>query len=170
MFRQLFIILFFTFVNQNSIAQDSLANQVGLHVGLNRMDVFSGVCYSMRKEQLLFFVTAETGVNRTFIQNRIFPRIGIGTVYYLLSKTKIKLGPLISYNYSFLKVNNNSEHLHQWNEIYLGSKLEIGTKLRFTNVISGGWMNERYYNQFTNKKSGVNSMGFYTSLGLAYVW
>lgn len=170
MFRLLFIFLFLFSIHQNSIAQDSLFRKVDVHFGMTRMDFFTGVQYSMQVHQWQPFVMLETGINRTFFQNRIYPRVSLGSAYFFLKKGKYKFGPQVSYSYSVLRINKNTSHYHQWNEVYLGSRIEFGSKFRFTNVISGGWMNERFYNQLTNKRSGVNALGFYFNFGICYVW
>lgn len=169
--RQMLCISFFIIFYPNVlVAQDSLKNQIGISGGMSRMDFWSGVKYSREINQFQVFSSADVGINRTFFQKRIFPRFTIGSSYFLFEKRNIRIGPQLSYSYSFLKVNKSSNHFHQWNELYLGSRMELGNKIRFTNVISGGWMNERYFNQLTNRKAGVNSMGFYFNLGISYVW
>lgn len=170
MHRLLCIFLFIIICPNVLVAQDSLKNQIGIIGGMNRMDFLSGVHYSREINQFQVFSSAEVGINRTIFQKRIFPRLSIGSSYFLFQKRNIRIGPHLSYSYSFLKVNKNTTHFHQWNELYLGSRMEIGDKIRFTNVISVGCMNERYFNQLTNRKAGVNSMGFYFNLGISYVW
>lgn len=170
MCRLLCISLFIIFCPNVLVAQDSLKNQIGISGGMNRMDFMSGVNYSREINQFQVFSSVEFGINRTIFQKRIFPRLSIGSSYFLFESPNFRIGPQLSYSYSSLKVNNNTDHFHQWNEIYLGSRIEIGSRIRFTNVIAGGWMNERYFNQLTNRKAGVNTMGFYFNLGISYVW
>lgn len=168
MHRLLCISLLLTFSSSSLVAQDSLKNSIAIHFGMNRLDFFTGVQYSKKINQLNAFSSFEVGVNRTIFQKRFFPRISFGASYFMLNKQKVSIGPQLSWSYSVLKINKNTDHLNQWNEIYLGAKIEIGSRLRFTNVISGGWMNERYFSQLTNKRAGVNSMGFYVNIGLSY--
>lgn len=167
--------LFILFCSIELVAQDSLKNQIeknqlGINFGMNRMDFFTGIHYARKIDQFQIYSSIDLGVNRTFFQKRLFPRISVGGSYLFVVKRNFSIGPQISYSYSTLKVNKNTTHFHQWNELYLGSRMEIGDKIRFTNVIFGGWMNERYFNQLTNIKGGVNSMGFYFNLGISYVW
>jgi len=174
--RQMLCISLFIFLCSNDlVAQDSLENQsgknqLGINFGMTRMDFFTGINYRRKIDQFQVHSSVELGVNRTFFQKRLFPRISVGGSYLFFIKRNFSFGPQLSFSYSTLKVNKNTTHFHQWNELYLGSRLEIGNKIRFTNVISGGWMNERYFNQLTNRKDGVNSMGFYFNLGISYVW
>lgn len=137
---------------------------------MTRLDFFTGFRYARSFDKLVPFCTAEMGINRTIFQSRFFPKLGIGTSYFLLNKPKLKIGPQLSYGHSVLKVNSASNHYHNWNELYMGGRLEIGSKIRFTLDVNGGLLNERYYNQFSKEKEGLNSLGFNGNIGLLYVW
>ena len=137
---------------------------------MTRLDFFTGFRYARSFDKLVPFCTAEMGINRTIFQSRFFPKLGIGTSYFLLNKPKLKIGPQLSYCHSVLKVNSASNHYHNWNELYMGGRLEIGSKIRFTLDVNGGLLNERYYNQFSKEKEGLNSLGFNGNIGLLYVW
>lgn len=146
-------------------------HRVGLVFGMSRMDFFTGLNYSQSSLNLPGlepFVSLEFGVNRTFFQSRLYPRLSIGIVYKALNRNKFSVGPAISYSYSILKVNLQSAHFHQWNEVYAGYKLSYGQKFKVTNMAVVGLMNERYFNQLTERTDGVNSIGFYFNLGLTY--
>lgn len=165
--RFLFII---TLSAQCGFAQDSLSNKLTFQVGMTRMDFFSGIQYARKMNAYQPFAAIEFGINRTFFQSRVFPKVSIGGNYLVIDKKKIIFGPSLSYSYSLLKINLNASHIHQWNELYGGLHIEVGSKIRFTSTLSAGWMNERYFNQITERKSGVNSIGFNVNLGMLYAW
>ena len=137
---------------------------------MTRLDFFTGFRYARSFDKLVPFCTAEMGVNRTIFQSRFFPKLGIGSSYFIVNKPKLKIGPQLSYSHLLLKVNSTSNHFHNWNEVYIGGRMEIGSKIRFTLDVNGGLLNERYYNQISKKKEGVNSLGFNGNIGLLYVW
>jgi hypothetical protein len=163
-------ILFICFFNSVVLSQSEQKSTLTYALGMTRMDFFSGFEYGKQIYNWKPFASMEIGVNRTFFQKRFFPRLSVGSAYFFLNKEKLHLGPQLSYSFSILNVNKNTNHFHQWNEIYFGSRLEVGSKFRFTNVISGGWMNERFYNQLNNERDGVNSLGFYINFGISYAW
>lgn len=159
----------FSYFAQNHSTNDS-KKQVGLAFGMSRLDFFSGCYFSKEFRNVQPFTSAEFGVNRSIFQKRIFPRLSVGVKYFAVDKEKFHFGPYISHSYSFLKINANSSHFHHWNELYVGTRTEVGDKWRFTNSIATGWMNERFYSQTTKKITGVNSLGFFANIGLSYVW
>jgi hypothetical protein len=172
--RFLGLLLFIFLVKFSSLAQNLASNdlkkQVGFAFGMSRLDFFSGFYYSKELRYIQPFASAEFGVNRSVFQKRFFPRLSVGANCFVISTKKFHFGPYISHSYSFLKVNANSNHFHHWNELYIGTRTEVGNKLRFTNSIATGWMNERFYSQTTNRVTGVNSLGFFANIGLSYVW
>ena len=167
-FLFIFLATFSYFAQSHSI--NDLKKQVGLAFGMSRLDFFSGCYFSKEFRNVQPFTSAEFGVNRSIFQKRIFPRLSVGLNYFVVSTKKFHFGPYISHSYSFLKVNANSNHFHHWNELYIGTRTEVGNKLRFTNSIATGWMNERFYSQTTNRVTGVNSLGLFANIGLSYVW
>jgi len=186
MHKILLIIVSFFILNSTLKAQDSLRSnnegileksnpglftdkqQLGLVLGMTRMDFFTGISYSPSISKFEPFVSLEFGVNRTFFQSRLFPRFSIGTLYKAFTRNKFTVGPALSYSYSVLKINLLSDHFHQWNELYAGYKLSYGQKFKMTNMLLVGLMNERYFNQLSQTRDGVNSFGFYFNLGLSY--
>lgn len=159
----------FSFLAQNRATND-FKKQVGFTFGMNRLDFFSGCYYSKELRFIQPFASAEFGVNRSIFQKRLFPRLTVGAKYFAVDKENFHFGPYISHSYSFLKINANSSHFHHWNELYIGTRTEVGDKWRFTNSIATGWMNERFYSQTTQRVTGVNSIGFFANIGFSYVW
>jgi hypothetical protein len=134
------------------------------------MDFFSGVRLGKQIGDVEFGMTGEFGINRTFFQSRLYPRISIGVNYFLLDREKFRFGPAVSYSYSMLQVNKSAGSWHKWNEIYGGYTLSVGDKWRFSHSLMAGWMNERYRSQISQKMYGTNTLGFYLKFGLEYAW
>lgn len=166
----LYLTILFLFNSGALKSQDSLKNSFSFQIGMTRLDFFTGFRYARIYEKLIPFCTAEIGINRTIFQSRFFPKVGVGSTYFFLNKNKIKLGPQLSYAHSILKINASSSHCTNWNEVYFGTRLEVGVKMRFSLEVNGGLLNERFYNQINEKKEGVNSLGFNGNIGISYVW
>lgn len=167
----LLLVMFLIFMPfRNVKAQDSLPQKFSIHVGMTRMDFFTGISYSRQIKLFSPYVSFQTGINRTFFQSRFFPRLTVGTTYHVFQKGKFQIAPCISYSYSILNINKKVTDFHQWNEVYTGVKWSVGEKWRFTNTIQGGWINERYNSQLTSRKIGANSTGFYTEIGIVYAF
>ena len=155
----LYLTILFLINSSHAKSQDSLNNSIGIQIGMTRLDFFTGFRYARSFDKLVPFCTAEMGVNRTIFQSRFFPKLGIGSSYFIVNKPKLKIGPQLSYSHLLLKVNSTSNHFHNWNEVYIGGRMEIGSKIRFTLDVNGGLLNERYYNQISKKKEGVVVVG-----------
>ncbi|MEN9998451.1 MAG: hypothetical protein RI922_1441 [Bacteroidota bacterium] len=145
-------------------------NRLGIQVGFNRMDFQVGLMYKYDHYALKPFASLEFGMNRTFFQHRIFPRVTFGGEYCLIKGKNLQVGPQLSYSYSFLKVNKISSHMNKYNELYGGLYLCAGGKLQFKMALLTGWQNERFYSTVTNKMSGANTLGFTMNLGLNYAF
>lgn len=160
----LVFLLAFSFHSRGQVG----VNRLGLQVGINRMDFQVGLMYKYDHYLLKPFASLELGLNRTFFQNRIFPRVTFGGEYCLIKGEKLHVGPQLSYSYSLLKVNKISIHINQYNELYGGLYLCAGGKLQFKMALLTGWQNERFYSTVTTKMSGANTLGFTMNLGLNY--
>lgn len=166
----LFVVLVFSHFVLACFAQEKKHSVISLNLGMNRLDFQSGIAYGYCWDRLQVISSLEVGTNRSIFQRRIFPRLTIGGAYKLISKYNFCFGPQLTFSHSMLKLNKVSTHLNTWNEIYLGTRMELGTKWRFIYSMAAGWQNERYFNTYLNRKSSVNSLGFNVNVGLAYAW
>jgi hypothetical protein len=165
--HMLFSLLLFLIVPL-SRAQDGYV--VSLQTSMNRMDLYSGIRFGTEFGRWEGGVSVETGINRTFIQSRFYPRVTAGLNLNIVNKDKFRVGPALSYSYSMLRVNKNTGSIHHWNEVYGGYVLSCGKTWRFCHSAMTGLMNERFISQVTTKRTGVNTLGFYISFGMAYAW
>jgi hypothetical protein len=134
--------------------------------GINRLDFFSGVELSCRKNHLIFLTALETGVNRTFFQQRVFPRASVG-FGFLFKKQPMELQPMLMVSQSFLNLSSQQNSVHFWTECYFGYRFSVGKKWKFVNEVMGGWMIERYASVSSNGYKNIGTLGYYGSVGLA---
>lgn len=169
--RWLISLLLILYLNSKScFAQDTLNSAIVVQIGMNNLDFQTGLAYVHNWDRIQGFSGLDFGINRTFFQSRAFPRLTVGGAYKLVIKKKFFFGPMLSIGHSILKVNKDSKYLNVWNELYLGTKMEYGETWRFVFAMAAGWQNERYFNTYLNRKSGVNSVGFNVNMGIAYAW
>lgn len=166
------LVCFFIFcLSRISYSQDTLNHSVAYRFSLARTDFFSGLEYTKRDWLIKPSFSFELGVNRTFFQQRIFPKLGIGASYDLFNRSSfIFLGPQVYVYHSMLKVNRETPHMHNWMEYLGGSRLEIGNKWRFINVIQVGFITERYFDQLVSDYRSVSVFGYNFTLGVQYAW
>ena len=78
-------------------------NFVKLAFEYNKMDFFSTVSFGQQHRKIQTEIGFGVGVNRTFFQQRMYPRIQARASYFLLNKSKIRIGGTFSYDFSFSK-------------------------------------------------------------------
>jgi hypothetical protein len=166
-----YLLLLLLFLSIQSFAQqlpvDSSFN-LTLKTGINRLDFFSGVEGVFNRRQFVFITSLETGINRTFFQQRIFPRASIGFAYRVFHG-RLQLEPLAMISQSWLKLSSSENSDHFWTECSLGYRFTIGKKWKFVNEIMGGWMSERFFVETSGVNKAFGTVGYYGSLGLARV-
>ena len=166
----LIVVLVFSHFVFAYFAQEKERSLISLQFGMNYLDFQTGLAYTHSWDRIQGLSGLEFGINRTIFQSRPFPRITIGGAYKLVTRKYFFIGPMLTFSHSILKINKQSNYLTSWNELYLGARMELGSKWRFVYTMAAGWQNERYFNTYLNRKSGVNSVGFNVNLGLAYAW
>ena len=165
-----FLILAFICLSFKAYSQKQYVYDLGITTGINRMDFFTGLQGTWTKQRWQYNVQLEIGMNRTFFQQRIFPRISGGIGFSFIQRDWFQMVAQLNYAYSFLKIYALSKHYNHWNELYGGIKFVLGKKIKFFALVSSGWMNELYYNDLKNKYTGLHSLGYYGQIGLSYAW
>lgn len=163
----LIILSFLPFI---TFAQHATVNRAGLQVGMNRMDFQLGAVYKYEKHSIKPFAAIEFGINRTIFQKRFFPRFSVGADYSLIKSSAFQFGPQIVYSYALLKVNKNTNHFYQFNELYGGLYFCYGQKVQVKMALLTGWQNERFYSTYLGKHEGANSLGFSINCGVNYAF
>ena len=165
MIRSSILVLFLFVV---SLSKTQVQHFVDLNFGVNTFDFFAGIDYSRSYGRSLPSAGIAFGVNRTFFQGRIYPRISMGNTFHLVDREKFKLGPNVRYSYSILEVNRAESRWHQWHEVMGGVHLRYGSRLMFVFELEGGWMAERFYDQVMEDRRTHHSIAYWTSIGLSY--
>lgn len=164
----------FMFLSVNVIVwsnqKDSINWGVSSSFSMTRMDFFTGIQAYKNIHRWSIGAGIETGVNRTFFQNRVFPKISIIGNYQFISKTSFGFYTFGNYAFSLCKINQITDSFHYWNEIYGGIGVEFGNRFRpFLNT-SMGLLQESFQSNVENKTLKYNTLGFQGTIGLKYVF
>jgi hypothetical protein len=146
------------------------SQSLNYRIDLTQFDFFTGIEYARKYNRFQPFTAFEIGINRTIFQQRFYPKFSVGLSYDLLKSDKILLGPTFHYGYSILKVNRNSSHFHQWNEIMGGVRFEIGSKWKYVVSAEYGFIGETYFDQQVQDKETIATSGYVISMGVCYAW
>jgi hypothetical protein len=168
-----FIVLVFIFQTLRVEGQVLKTAALDFSLGMNRIDFFTTINYSKNSSaNFKYSASVGLGVNRTFFQRRLFPRFGLEIQYAFFERPCFSLSPLFSLNYSVLRILNAQLYFNQWIEAYVGLQWELGKgKVRFIQSNALGLMHERFPNEGKPaQKQGYNSFGFFTNIGLKYVF
>jgi hypothetical protein len=169
MSKALFLIcLFFTL---ETSAQTTPKNWiVSYGVGITKLDFFTGLKVGKNFKNWAFYSSGELGVNRTFFQQRFFPKISFQGNYYYLSMKKIRLSMGMSYAFSICKINTLNNRFHRWNEYYTVTKMQIGNRFFGITELQIGLLEERFYSSFEQSIKKFYTPGFNLSIGLGYAF
>lgn len=146
------------------------AQSVEISAGFNRLDYQLGVAYGQRFNDFQLTPKIEFAPTSTFVQGRIFPRFSIGSSYFLVQKGIVDFGPEIVYAYSRQRITNQQNTAHNWNELNLGYRLQVGKTFKFVHSMNGGWINESFYSELIGKRVNYNSLGIYAQIGISYTF
>jgi hypothetical protein len=163
------LVFFVLFSQQFAHAQES-NRSITYAFGMTRFDFFTGFEYHQKLGKFDPFCGFEVGVNRTFFQQRFFPKVKIGTNYYLLRKDRFLLGPSLNYGYSLLNVNKSTSSYHRWHELMGGFRFLYGRNFKIGFTLLGGWTAERFPNQLTNTSATVHSSAYHGAILVNYVF
>ena len=167
-------LILFLFLSLNFIVwsnhKDSTKWGVSSIFSMTRMDFFAGIQGVRNINHWSVGAGIETGVNRTFFQQRFYPKISLFGNYQFIIKSRFRFYALGSYALSFCKINNLNDSFHYWSEIYGGIGIDFGNRIRpFINT-SIGLIEESFKNSFENKILRFNTLGFQGAIGLKYVF
>ena len=163
------ILVLFLLISTSGFTQ-SFTKQIGVLGSITRMDYFVGVNAFFIKKRLVIGTDVMFGANRTFAQQRIFPRISLIAGWQLLDKKAIEIWPELKVVNSMLNLKVVSNNIHFWQEYLLGFRFSIGNKLRFNLSSHTGWINENFKDQLTHSRMNVGTIGYEGSIGLSYAW
>lgn len=157
------IIFVFTLLHSN-------AQSVEVSGGFNRLDYQIGAAYSHRWNRFQLTSKIEVAVTSTFAQRRFFPRISVGSCYFLVRKGIVDFGPEVVYSYSRQRITAQGKTTHHWNEMNIGYRLQVGRNVKFIHSVNGGWINESFYSNILGKRVNFSSLGIYAQIGISYTF
>jgi hypothetical protein len=167
------VVLIVICLSIHSKGQNLNEKGMDLSFGMNRIDFFTTLTFTKAMpHNFNYLASFGLGVNRTFFQGRVFPRIGGGLQCILIKKSAFAFIPLITVNYACFKILSNTSYLNQWLESYIGFQWELGKKkIRFIQSNTLGMLYEWFPNQqFPSQQKGYYSAGFFSNIGLKYVF
>ena len=150
-------------------AQDS-SSFVFVECTRNRLDLFVHCGYGTKLNDFQLRGSLGLGINRTFSQQRFFPRFTTGISYDLMQRYGSFLGPEFLCSASTLRINQLSGKNHYWFEYMLGFRYSTPGKIRFNAGLSAGWLTELLDSQLDGKYMLVGNWGYEFSMGLGYAW
>jgi len=168
---RLFVFCLLSLLVRTSSAQEVKRDsslQFALKTAVTKLDFFVGPELAYYKNRLVFFGSTELGINRTFFQQRVFPRASIG-FGYRFGKDKLALEPLVMISQSALRLSRKHNSMHTWMEFYLGYRFSCGDYWKLVNEIMAGWMTERFRVQSSNTFQTVGTLGYYGSIGVVRI-
>lgn len=168
-FNHFILSLFFTFIAFSPWSQE----KHGVHIGTawNYQDFQLGLGYSYRPEHWRIEGQLETGVIRTFFQQRFFPRISVTGAYMLALNRGFTFGLGPTYAFSSLKVNAQTADRHQWHEMGLSIRGEVGkNQIRWALRSDFLGTAHRFRNQLTQQHESFWSLGIYIQASIIYCW
>lgn len=83
---------------------------------------------------------------------------------------KLKIGPAIVYQHSWVKYQKTGGSFHQYDEIYAGIHWRYGNKWIVGQQLLIGYMNEHFQSGLTNDGMNVGGFGYYGNIGLYYAF
>jgi hypothetical protein len=166
MFR---LIIFGLLFNASCFSQ-TLSKQVMVTGSINRLDYFTGGSFRLLKNQWVLGTELTVGATRTFVQQRIFPRLALFGGWNLLEIKTNRLTTELKTAFSMLNLKTASNNLHFWQEYFGGLSYSAGESVRFNLAIYAGWLNENFNDAFTQKRVNKGTIGYEASIGLSYAW
>ncbi len=137
---------------------------------INRLDYFTGVSFRLKNNRWIFGTELTVGANRTFAQERFFPRFGLIGGWDLIEKRNNQLNIELKTALSMLNLKTTSNNFHFWQEYLGGLSYSVGNAVRFNLAMYAGWLNENFNDTFTYKRINKGTLGYEALIGLSYAW
>ena len=161
-------ILFACTVSVSTHAQDQ--HRISTSLGMNRLDFWHEAGYAHLWNRWEVQAGVGYGVNRTLFQGRSYPRVTLGGTFYALHKPRFSLGPTLIYGYSTLKYSKADNARVSWHDCTAGIKWSFGQRWRIGQVVSAGYIGERYFSTVYDRKMTAGNWVYYTTIFVSYGW
>lgn len=163
------IFILFLFVTFEIMAQGGDTNFVKVAFEYNKMDFFSTVSFGQEHQKLQTEIGFGVGVNRTFFQQRMYPRMQARASYFLLNRSRFRIGGTLSYDFSFLNFNKKSRDIHVYNEGFGGLIIEIGNRYVLQFIPEIGILTHSYRSSLDKKNVTNYVLQYAAQIGFKYV-
>lgn len=163
-FRILSIVIFVFSLNCRA------QHQVALSLGMNRFDLQLGAGYAYNIKQFQVHGKFDIGINRTFFQQRFFPKISVGGSYDVFKNEVYFLGPQINLSFYTLNYNLDVGKPTFWLDALPGIQFAYGTKWKaiLNGFIGPAWQWDHSLNE--DKYIKTFFVNFEGSIGCAYTF
>ena len=147
-------------------AQDQKC-KVTSQVIYTKMDLFVGFSFIHEKSKMDHELSFNTGINRTFFQNTLFPMFQYTYSYKFLDKKQLVFGPSVSLNFSLLNIKTNQNNFHFYPELLTGYKISYGKRIGIIHKASIGVLFEGFQN-YKSETNWVNTLSYHINIGIYY--
>lgn len=151
------------------MAQGGDTNFVKVAFEYNKMDFFSTVSFGQQHRKSQTEIGLGVGVNRTFFQQRMYPRMQARASYFFVDKSNFRIGGTLSYDFSFLNFNKKYRDIHVYNEGFGGLIFEIGNRYVFQFIPEIGVLTHTYRSSIDKKNVTNYVLQNAAQIGFKYV-
>lgn len=169
MFR-IFLLFFISVSGALSAQQLVHKHHITFVVSKRKADFYTGVDYSIRLNRWQPVAGVETGITRTFFQQRFNPLVKVGCVYLLVDRAAFKLGGS-AMAYGGMLTYNKSEHQKQFTQEYLGGyMLTYGKRIMLYHSMMIGSYTESFRSRLTGRNSFYTAFNYSFNIGITYAF
>lgn len=153
----------------NAVAQDSIAQRIGIQFSYHPYDFFSGLHYEREKGNHQHQLLVSVGVNSTFFQRRCYPQFGYQYGFHLIKNKRFQAGPFVRILSSMRQIDKHAAHGMSFNEdLFLGAYFGTGMKHRLRLSIGIGPSAEHNWSVLANKYQAYWSWNYIGEISYAY--
>ncbi|TXI86497.1 MAG: hypothetical protein E6Q37_03860 [Crocinitomicaceae bacterium] len=148
------------------------ANRATFNVGLeyNQQDFFLNAGYTKQLKRFELGAAVGVGVNRTFFQQRIFPKMQLQGTYQVVQSEMFRIGPSFAVHYGGLNVNASSSKLTYYQFYGAGYQLVVGKRFQGFQSTHFCRMTEYFFDTFEGRYTPASSWIFSIQLGGRYAF
>lgn len=150
--------------------RSQLQHQVSTAFSINRLDFWHEFLYGIGKNKWQTQVGTGYGINRTWFQGRLFPKLSVGGTYFWLDREKFELGPHVQYNFCHLKYSKSDRAAVNWHDGVVGVRWNYGQRWKIGQTIGIGYFVERYYSTIYDRKMSAGNWMYYANLSVSYAF
>lgn len=165
---KLFLFLFLSLCFGNIHAQTEKSKALSVSLDARKIDYFFDLDFHFELHKFQIAAGLETGIIKTFFQQRFFPGIHAQVAYPIVNRSNFSLAPAIDLNYNLLKVQRQSNHPNIYQEYRLGYALKWGKKFQLIHSAGIGLIAEHAYGAFSQKYISAFDLGYSIKLGCLY--